>query len=72
MSEDSNLEQVTAVLRDGNKILALELLKRELASNPYNVKAMLLVAQIVDDSKTKEKWYRFVLQTEPQNSQAIQ
>lgn len=68
----TNFEQAVNAIKEGKKSTALELLKQELASDPQNVNAMLLVAQIVDDPKAKEKWYRFALLTEPQNLQAIQ
>lgn len=56
----------------GDKVGALEELARLIQTNPLNVDAWLLLADVVDENAKKADCYRQVLRLDPENQQAQQ
>jgi ribosomal protein L32 len=69
-NETDNLAQARNAIMEGRNQVALQWIKKELASNPKNVSAILLAAQVNEDPRAKEQCYRYVLRIDPENLQA--
>ena len=68
----ADLESIRALIAAGNRDEAMRQLARVLSTDPGDIHAWLLMAQVIEDPARKADCYRQVLKIDPQNSEALQ
>ena len=68
----ADLESIRALIAAGNRDEAMRQLARVLSTDPGDILAWLLMAQVIEDPARKADCYRQVLKIDPQNSEALQ